>query len=64
MDTNRIIATNGEVDFWYIDGDVYRSKSNAVLDIYKLPQDKRWECSFNHWKIYRDTVFSWVDKIN
>jgi len=58
---NQIIATNKQVDFWYINGEVYRSNYGAVLDTNGLPQDARWECSYDHFKLYRDTVFSWVD---
>lgn len=60
---NQIIATNGEIDLWHIEGAVYRSKSGAVLDIYGLPQDRRWECSLNHYLLYKDTVFNWLDEI-
>jgi hypothetical protein len=60
---NKIIATNGEVDFWYIENQIYRSKPNSILDIYGLPQDRRWECSYKHWLIYKDSVFSWVDQV-
>jgi hypothetical protein len=61
---NQIIACNDEIDFWYIEGNIYRSKNNAVLDIYGYPQDRRWECSHKHWMIYKDTVFSWVSQVN
>jgi hypothetical protein len=58
----KIIATNGEVDFWEINGHVYRASTNAEKDIWGLPNGKRWECSISHWKIYRN-VFSWVKDV-
>jgi len=61
---NKIIATNGEIDFWYIEGDVYRCSSKSVIDIYGYPQDRRWECSYKHYLTYKDTVFNWLDDIN
>lgn len=56
------IATNGKIDFWYINGHVYRASSNSVMDIWGLPQDKRWECSIAHWKRYRE-VYSWAKDV-
>jgi hypothetical protein len=61
---NQIIATNGKIDFWYFDGQIYRGSSNAPLNIYGLPSDRRWECSYKHWLIYKDTVFNWLSQVN
>jgi hypothetical protein len=60
---NQIIATNGEIDFWYIEGQIYRTSSNSKMDIYGYPMGKRWECSYKQWLIYKDTVFSWVSLV-
>ena len=61
---NQIIATDGKTDFWIIENQVYRSTVDAIMDIYGLPQNRRWECSYEHWLRYKDTVFNWVDQIN
>ena len=56
------IATNGQIDFWNINGNVYRASSNSVMDIWNLPPDRRWECTIAHWERYRE-VYSWVKDI-
>ena len=61
---NQMIATNGEIDFWYIYGQIYRSRVDAVIDRYGYPQDRRWECSHKYWLLYKDTVFSWLSQVN
>jgi len=57
-----IIAVGEGYEFWRIGDEVYRSKVGSVKDIYGLPQDKRWECSYNAWLQYR-AVFSWAKDI-
>ena len=66
---NKLIATNGETDFWYIEGQVYRCKPTydadglQILDVYGFPPSRRWECSYEHWLKFKDTVFSWVSEV-
>ena len=55
------LATSKEhnVDFWRINGDVYRAPRNAGKDSWGLPMGKRWECSLDHWNRYRQ-VYAWA----
>ena len=62
LDAKRIATNDKGIDFWNINGHVYRASTNSPKDIWGLPQDKRWECTIAHWERYRD-VFSWARDI-
>lgn len=43
---------------WRINNDVYRADANETLDVFGTPQDKRWECSFDHLMRYWNAIYA------
>jgi hypothetical protein len=58
----KIIASGDGFDFWLIGNEIYRTRMNSGLDTDGMPMGKRWECSLERWKQYRQ-VFSWAKDV-
>lgn len=54
-----MIAAGEGWTFWAIGSEVYRAAEGAGLDTSGHPMGKRWECSVDNWKQFRD-VFAWA----
>ena len=53
-------SDDGEIEFFRVGDEVFRVGKRWMPDIHGNPMGMRWECSFNHWKRYLESVYSWV----
>ncbi|MEK9810190.1 MAG: hypothetical protein VW362_07055 [Candidatus Nanopelagicales bacterium] len=55
-----MVARGGEVCFWRIGDDIYRTTGTVPgVDVYGLPMGRRFECSTLHWERFRG-VYTWA----
>lgn len=53
-------SADNKVEFYELDGEVFRAPVNAVVDVHTGARIGRWECSRKHFDEYREVAYSWV----
>lgn len=63
MPNATLIAESGEIRFWRVGTDVYRTTGSTAPDSYGLPMGRRFECSIAHWERFRE-LFAWAQDVS
>ena len=54
------IGRNGDMIYYQVGNEVYRAHKENAIDCDTGYLIGRWECSINHFEVYRITVYSFV----